>query len=67
MITKNSFYMGIYGNTKLIKTYLFNYSVARLTIYKARQILVYDGKQIDITKLFVFTVNKDITVWGYGV
>ena len=39
-------------NTKSVNTYFINYilSVVRLTVYKGRQVLDYDRKQINIKK-----------------
>ena len=51
---------GYVENTRTINTYFINFilSVARLTIYKSRQIMVFESKDIDTIKLFLFTMHK---------
>ncbi|CAC5423454.1 unnamed protein product [Mytilus coruscus] len=52
--------LGYLKNTKEINTYFVNFllSVARISIYKSRQIKVFDDKDIDIKRLFIFTMKK---------
>ena len=47
-------------NTRTTNTYSINFllSVSRLAIYKSKQNMVFENKQIDTSKLFLFTMHK---------
>ena len=51
-------------NTRTINTYFVHFlvSVARLTIYKSRQIIVFENKEIDTNKLSLFISRSS---WWY--
>ena len=51
---------GYMNKSKHINMYFINFilSIARLTIYKTRQIKIFDDKEIDTKRLFFYTVHK---------
>ena len=57
---------GYMNKSKHINTHFINFilSIARLSIYKTRQIKIFDEKEIDTKRLFIFTVHKQ-TKYAY--
>ena len=54
--------LGFLGSSKLINTYFLNFflSVARLCIYRSRNLKVFHNKDIDAVRLFKYTLKKYI-------
>lgn len=53
---------GYLGSSKIVNTYFLNFflSIARLCIFKTRNLKVFHDKEIDTVRLFKFTISKYI-------
>lgn len=52
--------LGYLNQNKKVNTYFLNFilSVARISVYKTRQIKVFEGKNIDTKRLFIYSMHR---------